>query len=47
MFEVCPLIRPAIQDEDPHSEHAVWFLLEVSNLTGKRALRDPCLPRDV
>lgn len=33
MFDVCPLIRPVIQDEDPNREHAVWFLLDEVNGT--------------
>ena len=28
MTTVSPLIRPVIHDSDPHSEHAVWLLLE-------------------
>lgn len=28
MFDVVPLIRPIIKNEDPDSEHAVWFLLD-------------------
>lgn len=33
MHEVLPLIRPAIKDDDPNSEHAVWFLLDEVNGT--------------